>query len=354
VVAVIKYLGSKRSLLQVLDNLIATCSPNTAIDLFTGTTRVGQAMKANGAFVTAVDTASYSEVFAKTFIELDGSSVNTQELKAAVSELNELSPKEGYFTRVFCQEARFFQPKNGARIDVIRQHIESQYRDSWLYYPLLTSLIIAADKVDSTTGVQMAYLKSWSRRSFGDLELKAPELLAGSGKSIRSAANRVIDELPEVDLAYLDPPYNQHRYFGNYHIWETLVRWDEPEYYGVANKRVDTRDLANKSEFNSKLTMPKALRDLISRLRTKTLMLSYNNESWLSRRDLTDMCQGFERVEILDFDSKRYVGSQIGGYNQSGELVGKPGAKRNLEHIVIAGPATTVSALLEGLKSQPQ
>jgi adenine-specific DNA-methyltransferase len=350
VVAVIKYLGSKRSLLQVLDNLIAPSSPNTAIDLFTGTTRVGQAMKAHGAFVTAVDTASYSEVFAKTFIELDGSSVNTQELHAAVSELNQLSPKEGYFTRVFCQEARFFQPKNGERIDTIRQHIESQYRDSWLYYPLLASLIIAADKVDSTTGVQMAYLKSWSRRSFGDLELKVPELLAGSGKSIRAAANQVIDELPEVDLAYLDPPYNQHRYFGNYHIWETLVRWDEPEYYGVANKRVDTRDLANKSEFNSKLTMPKALRDLISRLRTKTLMLSYNNESWLSRRDLTDMCQGFERVEILDFDSKRYVGSQIGGYNQSGELVGKPGAKRNLEHIVIAGSATTVSALLDGLK----
>jgi len=47
--------------------------------------------------------------------------------------------------------------------------------------------------------------------------------------------------LPEADLAYLDPPYNQHRYFTNYHVWETLVAWDAPAHYGVACKRVDAR-----------------------------------------------------------------------------------------------------------------
>jgi adenine-specific DNA-methyltransferase len=60
------------------------------------------------------------------------------------------------------------------------------------------------------------------------------------------------------------------------------------------------------------------------------------------------MCARYERVEILDFDFKRYVGSQIGGYNQSGELVGRPGAKRNLEHIVLAGSDQTVQAMLTG------
>ena len=51
---------------------------------------------------------------------------------------------------------------------------------------------------------------------------------------------------------YLDPPYNQHRYFTNYHVWETLVRWDEPAHYGIACKRVDARDDSTRSVFNSK------------------------------------------------------------------------------------------------------
>ncbi len=51
---------------------------------------------------------------------------------------------------------------------------------------------------------------------------------------------------------YLDPPYNQHRYFTNYHVWETLVRGDEPEHYGIACKRLDAREDSTRSVFNSK------------------------------------------------------------------------------------------------------
>jgi adenine-specific DNA-methyltransferase len=346
---VIKYLGSKRALMPVLETLFAASKATTAVDLFTGTTRIAAAMKQLGMQVTAVDTASYSEIFSKTFIELDATGKDLSELADAVKSLNALSGTSGYFTEVFCEKARYFQPKNGQRIDAIRSVIETDYKGSWVYFPLLSSLLIAADKVDSTTGVQMAYLKTWSRRSFLDIELQVPELLAGSGRSIRGDAIEQAPNLGSFDLAYLDPPYNQHRYFGNYHIWETLVRWDQPEYYGIANKRIDTRSNENKSDFNSKLTLPTALATLISELDVKTLVLSYNNESWLSRRELTDMCSKFETVEILDFDSKRYVGSQIGGYNQSGRLVGKPGAHRNLEHIVIAGQRQIVSTMVNAL-----
>jgi adenine-specific DNA-methyltransferase len=335
--------------MPVLETLFAASKATTAVDLFTGTTRVAAAMKQLGMQVTAIDTASYSEVFSKTFVELDSTGKDLRGLADAVKSLNELSGTSGYFTEVFCEKARYFQPKNGQRIDAIRSAIESDYKGSWMYFPLLSSLLIAADKVDSTTGVQMAYLKTWSRRSFLDIELQVPELLTGSGRSIRGDAIEQTPNLGSFDLAYLDPPYNQHRYFGNYHIWETLVRWDAPEYYGVANKRIDTRSKENKSDFNSKLTLPAALATLISGLDVKTLVLSYNNESWLSRRELTDMCSKFETVEILDFDSKRYVGSQIGGYNQSGRLVGKPGAHRNLEHIVIAGPRQVVSPMVKAL-----
>jgi adenine-specific DNA-methyltransferase len=335
--------------MPVLETLFAASQAKTALDLFTGTTRVAAAMKQLGMQVTAVDTASYSEVFSKTFIELDATSADLRELAHAVVSLNQLPGTFGYFTEVFCEKARFFQVKNGQRIDAIRAVIESDYKNTWMYFPLMASLLISADKVDSTTGVQMAYLKTWSRRSFLDLELQVPELLAGGGRSIRGDAMKLAPNLGSFDLAYLDPPYNQHRYFGNYHIWETLVRWDQPESYGIANKRIDTRSNENKSAFNSKLSMPNALATVIAGLDVKTLVLSYNNESWLSRRELTDMCSRFEAVEILDFDSKRYVGSQIGGYNKSGRLVGKPGAHRNLEHIVIAGQEQKVSAMVKAL-----
>ena len=345
----IKYLGSKRALMPVLETLFTASKAKTALDLFTGTTRIAAAMKALGMQVTAVDTATYSEVLSKTFIELDATGTNLRELADVVKSLNALSGSSGYFTEVFCEKALYFQPKNGQRIDAIRSAIESDYKQSWMYFPLLSSLLIAADKVDSTTGVQMAYLKTWSRRSFLELKLQVPQLLTGSGKAIRGDAIEQVPNMGPFDLAYLDPPYNQHRYVGNYHIWETLIRWDKPEYYGIANKRIDTRSKDNKSAFNSKLTSPHALATLIAGLDAKTLVLSYNNESWLSRKELTDMCSKFETVEILDFDSKRYVGSQIGGYNQSGRLVGKPGAHRNLEHLVIAGQRQIVSTMIKAL-----
>jgi adenine-specific DNA-methyltransferase len=300
--------------------------------------------------VTASDVASYAECFGKTWIELDGDSVNHSELAEALAELETLPGEAGYFTQKFCVEARYFQPKNGERVDAIRERIESDYRDSWMYFPLLTSLILGADRVDSTTGIQMAFLKGWASRSGNRLELRDPELMSGPGRSIRGDALEIVKDLPEVDLAYLDPPYNQHRYFSNYHIWESLVRWDKPDTYGIANKRLDARDAEMKSPFNSKKTMAKALAQLVDDLKCETMVLSYNNESWLSRENLMDIASKRGHVEILDFDFKRYVGSQIGVFNKAGQRVGNPGAKRNIEHIVIAGEKQTVKRMLASIK----
>jgi adenine-specific DNA-methyltransferase len=346
----IKYLGSKRTLIPALSQLGQASGAKTALDLFTGTTRVAQAFKKLGMTVTASDVATYAECFGKTWIELDSKTVDQSELMAAIAELNRLPGKVGYFTEKFCLEARYFQPKNGEKVDAMREQIETQYKDSWLYYPLLTSLILAADRVDSTTGMQMAFLKGWASRSANNLELRDPELLPGAGSSVRGDALEIAKDLAPVDLAYLDPPYNQHRYFGNYHIWESLVRWDKPDTYGIANKRLDARDAEMKSPFNSKKTMAKALTKIVGELNCDTMVLSYNNESWLSRADLLDLAATRGHVEILDFDFKRYVGSQIGVFNKAGEKVGVPGAKRNIEHIVIAGEKSTVKRMVNSLK----
>ncbi len=108
-----------------------------------------------------------------------------------------------------------------------------------------------------------------------------------------------VDRLDPVDLIYLDPPYNQHRYFTNYHIWETLVRWDEPAAYGVARKRVDCRDDSTRSVFNDKRDMPAALADLIRRARAEVVVVSYNDESWVPPDRMTAMLRdaGHEHVQ---------------------------------------------------------
>lgn len=333
----IKYIGSKRRLVPILGGICASFDTKTALDLFTGTTRVAQEFKQRGASVTAVDSATYSQVFAECYIATDAASVDMAALRIAIDELNALPGQHGYVTETFCIQSRYFHPKNGERIDAIRHRLAEKFSGSTLYPILLTSLIEAADRVDSTTGLQMAYLKEWAPRAHNDLELRVPDLLVGQGKAVLGDATEIAHALGSFDLAYLDPPYNQHRYFTNYHIWETLVRWDAPEVYGVACKRIDSRDDTTKSAFNSKRKMADALRDVVKSVDCRLLMLSYNDEAWVSLQELTEMCSARGTVEVLSFDSKRYVGAQIGIYNPSGDKVGRVSHLRNQEYVLVAG-----------------
>ena len=252
--SVIKYLGSKRALVPVLGDIASAVrdavGAKTALDLFTGTTRVAQELKRRGLHVTAADSASYSRVLADCYIATDAAQVPQAGCGPRWTGSMPLAGRRGYVTEVFCEKARYFQPKNGMRIDAVRDAIERDYAGSRLYPILLTALMLAADRVDSTTGVQMAYLKRWAPRAYNDLQLRAPTLLDGPGRAVLGEAADVVDEVGDVDFAYLDPPYNQHSYRANYHVWETLIRWDDPPHYGVACKRADVRDPASKSPFN--------------------------------------------------------------------------------------------------------
>lgn len=341
----IKYIGSKRRLVPVLGDMLARAGATTALDLFTGTTRVAQEFKRRGAHVTAVDVARYSEVFAKCWIETDASHTDARELGRILVELENLPGAPGYFTKTFCVDSRYFQPHNGAKIDAIRDHIQKYFESSSLYPILLTALIMAADRVDSTTGVQMAYLKDWAPRSFNNLEMRMPDLLRGCGRVVRADAAQVASRIGSFDVAYLDPPYNQHRYFTNYHIFETLVAWDRPEHYGIACKRIDSRDDSTKSVFNMRREMPLALRKTIADVDAEIVIVSYNNESWVTLKDLEDMCSVHGYVQSLAFDSKRYVGAQIGIFNPSGERVGEVSHLRNLEYVLVCGPEARVQSI---------
>ena len=348
---VIKYIGSKRTLVPVLGEIASAVGATTVVDLFTGTTRVAQEFKRRGMRVTAVDSATYAAVLARCYIGTDSAVVDKDALGEAIHHLATLPGRRGYVTEVFCEQARYFQPFNGERIDAIRDAIRECYAGAELEPILLTTLMLAADRVDSTTGVQMAYLKQWAPRSHNALELRVPELLPGPGDVVRGDALDIVDGLPHVDVAYLDPPYNQHRYFTNYHVWETLVRWDAPEHYGVACKRLDSRDAATKSAFNAKRSMPAALESVIRRVRADVVVVSYNDESWVTPDQLTAtlLAAGHDDVRLLAFDSKRYVGAQIGIYNPAGAKVGTVGHLRNTEYLFVAGPRDRVGAAVDAV-----
>jgi adenine-specific DNA-methyltransferase len=238
----------------------------------------------------------------------------------------------GYFTEAFCVESQFFQPKNGSRIDAIREAIGDRQLDPDIRAVLLTSLMEAADRVDSTCGVQMAYLKQWAPRSYNDLQLRLPNILSGPGLAVQGDAEVVASNYP-VDIAYLDPPYNQHSYRGNYHIWETLVRWDNPPRYGKARKRIDCKQY--QSSFNSRSRIEGALRTTLHSLDAKHIVISFNNEGYLTREQLIDVASEVGYVAVFEFDSKRYVGAQIGIYNPTGIKVGKVSHLRNSEYLFV-------------------
>lgn len=328
----IKYIGSKRLLLpQILQSVQGLSDVRTVLDLFSGTSRVGHAFKQAGYVVTANDHNAYAHTLAQCYVAADRAKY-LDEVKARIAELNALPGKAGYFTDTYCVRSRYLQPENGARVDAMRDHIAKWALPSELEAILLVSLMEAADRVDSTCGLQMAFLKKWSARSFKPIELRVPDMVDGEGTALKMDAADA-GQAGAWDLAYLDPPYNQHKYLGNYHVWETLVRWDAPEVYGTAHKRVDCREY--QSPYNSKRLIKDALRDLVGKVNARYLLVSFNSEGYLSADEIETILAELGPVEVTAHDYKRYVGAQIGIHNPKGERVGKVSHLRNNEYLFL-------------------
>jgi adenine-specific DNA-methyltransferase len=356
---VIKYIGSKRTLVPLIEQVVARLPVATACDLFAGTTRVGQGMRRAGLEVLSNDMATYSEVLGQAYVAAGPE--EREAVRDVLHGLNALPGEPGYFTKTFCEDSRYFQPKNGARVDAIRNAVDELDLPDIERGLVLTSLMEAADRVDSTTGLQMAYLKTWAPRAHNDLELRVPAPVEGpTGSVTRRDANELAPDL-DTDLVYIDPPYNQHSYFSNYHIWETLVRWDEPEPYGIAMKRLDCRTM--KSDYNSKRRARDAFDDLLNRLSVPWMVVSFNNEGYHDPKHVFELLQEHGYVNFVEVDFKRYVGAQIGIFNPSGEKVGAISHLRNKEVLFVVGPDKAIvegafdgvsAVAVEGRRAAPQ
>lgn len=332
----IRYLGSKRSLLPLITLVLRQMEGlSSCIDLFSGSARVGQALKAEGYQVLSNDLNAYAEVLARCYVQTDSS--RAAEARDLIEELNALPSVAGWFTKTYCEDAGFFQTENGRRIDAIRESIQERNLDPELEAVALTSLLDAADNVANVMGLQMAFLKDWHPMSFKRLDLQTPTLLPpspnGKCQSFRMDAAQFVRE-HEADVIYMDPPYTASNYLGLYHIWESLVLWDKPEVYGVAKKRVDVR--TRKSAFNAKAKAVEAMRDVVNHAKAKVLVVSFSDEGLISRSEMVSLLEAWGHVHVIDRDYKRYAGAVTGIHNQHGEKVGEVSHTDNVEYIFVA------------------
>jgi len=352
----IKYIGSKRKLLPQVEAAVRSCidpndcsKPPVVADLFSGAGHVSRHLKSCGYRVYANDMQMYAMTITKAYLRSSRGAAwdcdELIELMQEAAEKGDCSGEEPYFVKAFCGPgdrlpAKFFQNKNGWKAHFMREVLESIPLTLNQKAMGITMLMEALDRVDNTTGVQMAYLKKWCKRSHNDLALRSLSIPDGPvGEAFTGRAEDFFEKwgskLAPVDIAYLDPPYNQHNYRGNYHIWETLVRWDKPERYGKAQKRVDIKAAHTKSDFNSKRKAISAMEKLVASIRARFIVVSFSNEGFIPRHEMIRILS--TRGEVFDqsHEYKRYVGAQIGIHNLKGEKVGEVSHLTNKEFIYI-------------------
>lgn len=333
----VKYIGSKASLVEkIIGNIRRHLGPGPLklIDVFTGTTRVGQAFRSLGWEVQTSDLAWASEAYAHAFlIRTEESGKRIPELIATLRTKMEAeigSYPADWITKTYCDvsgvegtgSVRMWKPKNGIRADFYRNTVQAMFESGQInrheLMILITCIIFALDKVDNSVGVQQAYLKDWAKRTDDSLELLDMPFYKGPVAK-HYIGNCLSIGYEPADVAYLDPPYSSHSYSTYYHIWDSVTRWDKPEVSLKTNRRVDR--VSKSSEFdtdmvspwNSKVKALAAFIELCKRLPARNLLISYNNESIVPLDQLTETLEKvFGPVEIEKISYQRNIMSQIG------------------------------------------
>lgn len=321
----IKYAGSKLKLLPHILKLANKVKSETVFDGFAGTTRVSQAFAQIGHRVIVNDVSVWSKIFGLCYLKNEKDENYYREI---VEHLNNLVPKNGWFTENYGGLPsdknstsmdglkKPFQIHNTQKLDAIRDEIDLLNLNEPETAVLLTSLILALDKVDSTIGHHVSYLNNWSPRSYKELNLKVPRLFQNT-KAHEIYQNDIFITIKNIkaDLAYFDPPYGSNnekmppsrvRYAAYYHLWTSIILNDHPKLFGKAKRRRDTSDTIAGSVFedfrkneNGRFNAVAAIEKLLAETNAKHIILSYSSGGRATAAELSDILQ--TTGKIIDF-----------------------------------------------------
>lgn len=266
-----RYIGNKAKLTNWIIETVRNEADNikTFADIFAGTASVANAAFRYFEKVIVNDVLYSNYTIYKAFFEVGD--WDTSKIETLLKHYNSLNPnqiEDNYFSLNF--GGKFFDYNSSKSIGYIREDIENK-KDSLTekeYYILLATLIYNIDKIANTVGHFDAYIKKPIKPQ--NVNLKAIETVDFSGVEIyRQDANKLARNI-RADIAYIDPPYNSRQYNRFYHIYETLVKWDKPELFGVALK-----PKPENSSVYCTVKAESAFRDLVENLQVKYLAVSY-------------------------------------------------------------------------------
>jgi len=339
----IPYIGNKRKLLDLIAEAIEQtgCHSGAFLDLFAGSGVVSRLAKVLGFRVISNDWEPYTFEINSAYIALN-SPPPFKELggiEKAFAYLNGLQGLDGYIARHYCPtndsnpdpsvERMFFTRKNGRKIDAIRETIERWWNENLITRSeksvLLAALIYSASYVSNTSGVFKGFHNGWGGRSgvalyriLSDLELRPPVFYRDNLEShevFMEDANSLVRKLPPVEIAYLDPPYNQHQYGANYHILNTIALWDKPKVkktfmengrrWEKSAIRKDWRT-ERRSRYCYKGSAQDALEDLIENLDARWICLSYSSDGILQKDRVGEILERYGKVTEVRRLYKRY------------------------------------------------
>ncbi len=335
----ITYLGNKRALLGHIGTAVGRVKHRLGkdrlrvFDAFSGSGVVSRFFKAHASMLVSNDLEDYAAVVGRCYLR-NRSTADRAALAQLVAELNARVMNEplppGFIeqmyaprdeTRITKDDRVFYTQSNARRLDNYRRLLDAVPADlrDLLLGPLLSKASIHAN----TAGVFKGFYKNRAtkvgqfggsgsdalQRITGPIELETPVLSAFECdySVLQEDANAAARRLPGLDLAYLDPPYNQHPYGSNYFMLNLLARYERPAKVSrVSGIPADWR----RSGYNVRSQALPLLKQLVESLDAPMLLVSLNNEGFIPPGEMRALLARLGRVEVIETRYNAFRGSR--------------------------------------------
>ncbi len=334
-----RYIGNKENLCDKIFHIMQSknIKGSSFFDIFAGTTSVGQYFKQKGYQIFSSDLMYFSYVLQKAYIynneeilfenlldiiPTNASNLFVTNLEKVIDYLNTIPQKQGFIyenytpsgTKDLETPRMFFSDENGKIIDAIRLQIEDWKNQKLIseneYFILVACLIETVSFYANVAGVYAAFHKKWDPRAVKKMILRPIKIISNNkgNKVFNLNSVELLDEV-QADIFYLDPPYNQRQYAPNYHLLETIAKYDNPIIKGVSGIR-DYQE--QKSKFCNAKTALTELDLIAQKGNFNHLVLSYNSEGIMPSENIISILEKYGKTELIEFDYLRFKSNNNG------------------------------------------